>query len=557
LLPQQSHSEQGAEASSAGLSFSTISTPFRGSPGTFQDLRNTRRWWPRAVGLVSLLVFEYFLYHNLHAKISQWCLAFVLSFFVLSFPELKSRIPTIRRTSCLVPVSLRYLLFHICALAIVLAVPSPFPAEYRLLIAVIWLWAGICTLFFAGAAFFPKDVWRYLFRASGPAWIYAAATASLALALEPALWSIWTSSTGTFGVDLTFWMVARILHPFIAVVFTDWRQHIIGSDRFAVEIGGGCSGWEGLGLVAMFTILSLWLSRREYRFPAALILIPTAMTLTFALNSVRIAALILIGHHGFPDIAIGGFHSMAGWIAFSGVALGVSLVGPRITWLRTAQAESQLLSHQTFSNPAVPFLLPFAGILAAGMISMAAAAQFEWLYPLRFLVALAAFWYCRRDYASIPRWRPGWLPVLAGAVVFVVWIAFDRSSHPDNGIAAGLASMPAPARITWLSLRTLAAISTVPLAEELAFRGFLLRRIVSPEFESVDFGSWSYIAISVSSFVFGLLHGDRWIVGTIAGAIYAIAMVRRRNLWDAFVAHAVTNAMLAAWVLVGGKWYYW
>ena len=464
---------------------------------------------------------------------------------------------TIPRSSSVVPVSLRYLLLHACSLAIVLALPSPFAAQYRVLSAGVWFCAGISAFYFAGVAFFPRDVWRYLLRGTGPLWIWSAVAASAVVVLVPVLWSFWTSSAGTWGVDLTFWLVARILRPFVPVVFTDWGQHIIGSDRFVVEIFGPCSGWEGLALVAMFTILSLWLSRHEYRFPAALVVIPVAMALTFALNSVRIAALILIGHHGFPDIAVGGFHSMAGWIAFSGIALGVSLVAPRVGWLRAAQAENQPASERTFSNPAVPFLLPFAAILAAGMISMAVASQFEWLYPLRFLAALAAFWYCRRDYASIPRWRPGWFPVLAGAVVFVVWIAFDRSSHPDNGIAAGLASIPAPARITWLSFRTLAAISTVPLAEELAFRGFLLRRIVSPEFESLDFGSWSYIAISVSSLVFGLLHGDRWIVGTTAGAIYAIAMVRRRNLWDAFVAHAVTNAMLAAWVLVGGKWYYW
>ncbi len=556
MLPQQSHSEQRAEATH-DFAFSATPTPIQGSPRTLRELRNTRGRWLRVTGLALLLAVEYLLYDNPHIKIKQWCVAFVLSFFVLSFTRLKSRTHTIPWPYSSAPVSLPYLLFHVCSLAILLALPSPFPAAYRLLTVAIWFCAGICAVYFAAVAFFPKDVWRYLFRGASPLWIYSAVAASAVVAVIPVVWSFWSSSAGTFGVDLTFWLVGRILQPFVPVVFTDWGQHIIGSDRFAVEIFGPCSGWEGLGLVAMFTILSLWLSRREYRFPAALILIPIAMTLTFALNSVRIAALILIGDHGFPGVAIGGFHSMAGWIAFSGVALGVSLVAPRIGWLRTAQADNQPVSQQTFSNPAVPFLLPFAAVLAAGMVSMAAAAQFEWLYPLRFLAALAAFWYCRRDYVSIPRWRPGWFPVLAGAVVFVVWIAFDRSSHSDNGMAAGLASMPAPARITWLSLRTLAAIGTVPLAEELAFRGFLLRRLVSPEFESVDFRCWSYVAISVSSLAFGLLHGDRWIVATLAGAMYAVAMVRGRNLWDAFVAHAVTNTMLATWVLVGSKWYYW
>lgn len=52
------------------------------------------------------------------------------------------------------------------------------------------------------------------------------------------------------------------------------------------------------------------------------------------------------------------------------------------------------------------------------------------------------------------------------------------------------------------------------------------------------------------------LHGDRWIVAAIAGVIYAVAMVRRGNIWDAFVALTVSNAMLAVWGLSGGKWYY-
>lgn len=521
----------------------------------------------RVVGFALLLALEVVLYHQLHVRedarniAARWCVTFVLAFCVLGFPKLKSRLRTFNSPAA-APVSRRYIWFHFCALAIFLAAASNpaariIPAEYRLLLNGIWLGAGTGSLFFAGTAFFSRDIWRGLFLATGSLWMYAAATASAALAFEPAMWKIWTYSPAARAADVTFWLVARILQPLVPVVFMDSGRHVIGSDRFAVEIAGSCSGWEGLALVGIFTILSLWLARREYRFPAALTLIPVAMVLTFALNAVRIAALILIGDRGFPAVAIGGFHSQAGWIAFSGVALGVSLAAPRIGWLGAAQPESQPQSHQKLANPVVPFVLPFAAILAAGMVSLAATARFEWLYPLRFIAALAALWYCRRQYPSIRRWRPGWFPVLAGAAVFVVWIVFDQSSHADNGIAAGLAGMPAPARTAWLAFRTLATISTVPLAEELAFRGYLLRRFVSPQFDSVDFKRWSYLAVIASSLVFGLLHRDRWIVATIAGVIYAVAMVRRGNLWDAFAAHAVTNAMLAAWVLSGSRWYYW
>ena len=56
---------------------------------------------------------------------------------------------------------------------------------------------------------------------------------------------------------------------------------------------------------------------------------------------------------------------------------------------------------------------------------------------------------------------------------------------------------------------------------------------------------------------FGLLHGDRWLAGTVAGLIYAVTYLRRGRIGDAVVAHAITNALLAGSVLVGGKWDLW
>jgi CAAX prenyl protease-like protein len=101
------------------------------------------------------------------------------------------------------------------------------------------------------------------------------------------------------------------------------------------------------------------------------------------------------------------------------------------------------------------------------------------------------------------------------------------------------------------------AVVTVPIAEELAFRGFLLRRLISPDFDLVDFRRFTYTAVVISSVVFGVLHGGRWIAGTVAGVLYAAAMLRRGRIGEAVVAHATTNALIAAWVLVRGDWYLW
>jgi len=53
------------------------------------------------------------------------------------------------------------------------------------------------------------------------------------------------------------------------------------------------------------------------------------------------------------------------------------------------------------------------------------------------------------------------------------------------------------------------------------------------------------------------MHGDRWIAGTAAGLLYAIAFLWRGRIGDAVVAHGTTNALLAGYVLVSGNWGFW
>ena len=108
----------------------------------------------------------------------------------------------------------------------------------------------------------------------------------------------------------------------------------IGTQRFLISIGPQCSGMEGLGLVLVFTSVWLWYFRKESRFPQALLLVPCALTCVWLLNIVRISALVLIGNAGAPEIAIVGFHSQAGWIAFTLVALSFSMASQKIAWVR-------------------------------------------------------------------------------------------------------------------------------------------------------------------------------------------------------------------------------
>ena len=131
-----------------------------------------------------------------------------------------------------------------------------------------------------------------------------------------------------------------------------------------------------------------------------------------------------------------------------------------------------------------------------------------------------------------------------------------RTEHPKGLIKNHATAQATQAnRLPDLSLEL--ADIPVPIAEELAFRSFLIRRIISPHFESVASRSVTLVPVLISAIAFGLLHGDRWLAGTIAGLLYAFAYLRRGRIGDAVAAHAATNALLAGYVLLLGKWSLW
>jgi CAAX prenyl protease-like protein len=140
-----------------------------------------------------------------------------------------------------------------------------------------------------------------------------------------------------------------------------------------------------------------------------------------------------------------------------------------------------------------------------------------------------------------------------------MWMAleFSRADTVHEGaLRAGLATLPGGWAAVWLSLRVIGSVVTVPVAEELAFRGYLLRRLIAADFESVSVRQFSWIALLGSSLAFGAMH-DRLLAGTLAGVAYALVFRRRGELCDAVVAHATTNALIAAYVLAAGAWSLW
>ncbi len=493
-------------------------------------------------------------------EVARAVVIFVSIFCGFGYFRAKAAIQEISAKLQCVQVNWGFVAAHVCAMLAFLALSSSFISRTAagpssVLVTACWFLAGALGIVFAGCALISPPLWLVFSRATGWLWVYAVLAGAVVWKLATLFWFAWNHPLLQPLTDITFYLVQSLLRPFFSGIVADRATLDIGTQSFHVIIGPACSGFEGAGLILVFSLVWLWLFRRECRFPRALLLIPAGISIMFALNAVRIFALILVGHAGAPDVAVHGFHSQAGWIAFDAVAVGLLLVLPRASWMMANPPEA-LPRAISARNAAVPYLLPFAAILAAAMIASALSAGFEWLYPLRFLCAAIVLWFFRREYIKL-NWKVAWFSPVVGAFVFLFWVLLNGTTHSENGIGAGLASLSVPGRAAWLLFRILAAVVTVPLAEELAFRGFLLRRLISPDFESVSFQRFTYFAIVGSSLAFGLMHGDRWLAGTAAGLSYGIVMVRKGSIGDAVVAHATTNALLSLWVLASGSWQYW
>jgi exosortase E/protease (VPEID-CTERM system) len=360
--------------------------------------------------------------------------------------------------------------------------------------------------------------------------------------------------------SVTLNSVARVLDWLVSPIYFEPAELAIGTPEFWVRVAPICSGYEGIGLIVVFLSAYLAVFHKRFRFPNVLLVVPAAVVLVWVLNVLRIVALILVGHAWSPEIAIGGFHSKAGWLVFCAVALGTTWLTQRLPWFAAEGREGSLSTQ----NPSAPFLLPLLALIGTALVTGLFIGGFDQFYPVRVVVTLLVLAWYRDDYRDGLRqhlagrrvWS--WHAVGLGVLVYVLWVGISAVTLPELGAdpPSELETLGPPLAFAWVIARALGAIVTVPIAEELAFRGFLLRRLVASDFTKVRYDQWHWPAVLISSIAFAALH-QQWIGGFIAGLIYAYAQARRGLLSDAIVAHAVTNALIAIEVLTLGHWALW
>ena len=226
----------------------------------------------------------------------------------------------------------------------------------------------------------------------------------------------------------------------------------------------------------------------------------------------------------------------------------------------TAAARKALSGH-----PAIPYIAPFVAFISVMAAERVAGLSPQYLYPVRSAVVLGVILIFSRRLVSFRASRPWW-SIGVGLAAFAIWVAPDilfgyRAHWLFQNFLTGRAvtSLPPELRGNWgfLVIRALGSTLLVPIAEELFWRGWLMRWWIKGDFWSVPLGAWSPSAFWLVALLFGSEHGPYWEVGIVVGVLYNWWLVRTRNLADCIVAHAVTNGALSVYVIATGMWQYW
>lgn len=236
---------------------------------------------------------------------------------------------------------------------------------------------------------------------------------------------------------------------------------------------------------------------------------------------------------------------------------------------------------------AVPFVLPFVVFMVLATFVKDIQASYEpdgfggappamtretWRYiavlSVQIVVCLGLLFHFRKHYVSMFKLDVSSLGIWAGIIGFFLWVGlcYPQLEHPLLELIGMDMSRPGfnpfqigddAIRILFLSLRFTVLCLVVPLVEEIFLRGWFVRWCENPSWKEVqlqDLGTWGLLAASV----YGVLSHPVEAIAAFAWFGLVTLVVRKTgNLWDAVVAHAITNSMLGIYVLMYGQWQLW
>lgn len=188
-----------------------------------------------------------------------------------------------------------------------------------------------------------------------------------------------------------------------------------------------------------------------------------------------------------------------------------------------------------------------------------------WLYLAKSVLGLWMIWEMRSLVKEM-RWAFSWEAVVVGIGVCVVWVGLDpyypqnhlvfspiegEEWNPNNLYGQGTT-------LAWffIAVRILGSTFIVPPIEEVFYRSYVYRLMISNDWQKVPIGYFAGTSFVVCSLLFGFMH-FQWLAGVLCGMAYLWLTLHKKRLGDAMTAHAITNFLLGIWVVWKSAWQFW
>ena len=220
------------------------------------------------------------------------------------------------------------------------------------------------------------------------------------------------------------------------------------------------------------------------------------------------------------------------------------------------------MSLKTPASPIVARVAPFAAfVLLTALEGSLGEASRYWIYLAKTIVGGWMLWMFRGSISEM-RWRFSLAGGIVGVLVFALWIGLDghypkwSGGNTPNWNPRSYFGQASFAAWCFVVVRLFGSSLVVPPLEEVFYRSFLYRYLVSPEFERFGLSQFSSKAFFITALAFGLVHRE-WLPGILGGLAYQGLVISRGRLGDAIFAHAVTNLLLGRWVVWKGAWQFW
>lgn len=211
---------------------------------------------------------------------------------------------------------------------------------------------------------------------------------------------------------------------------------------------------------------------------------------------------------------------------------------------------------------AILYAMPFA-VWMALMFTLPPTAE---SYALRSVASLAAGVICWILYRRSGNYRPIELNpgrvcisaatgIAAGITVFALWISLPVWPYAAPVISEDLPYAPTTCGWGLTIVKLIGSAFVIAPAEEIFFRSFLYRRLITRDFTSIPVSRFDLSAFMWVVLLFTLEH-NRPIAAAVTGVVYGLLSVRF-GIFSAIAAHVTTNFVLGLYVIFRGEWQFW